>query len=250
MKTFLTSVLALLLFTASNAQVFFIEAHASARNPWILQQHHYGMSELSYETTYGLGYGMSMGYDWNKHWGFRLGFDWAEMGQNYSDGIGLPDVFGNSDVRFVEREVEFVYLYIPALMRFRQGAGPLQFVLEFGPQFGFQQDAQMRYTVDDVFVSIQEIPGEIFGQPLAASDYFKQMEVGGLVGAGLEWRLNRTFYFHGSGQVYVAATDLNSDLTRTVGEYTSSRNAAISLQAGFGVRLGYSASREWQRLAF
>ncbi len=232
---------------STQAQVFYAGPKVAYQTVWILNQNNYGLSEMDYELTGGLAYGLSLGVDWSEHWGMQFEFQFAHQGQDYRDNIGLQLILGVNDVFDVGKTVDLRYGQVPLLVRYRGGGEGASFLGLLGPQFGFRGAAEMRYTVDSTTLPVAVLPGALYPDLLTADDFFQSIDFGLAGGAGLEWTMGEYVYGRLMARFYLGLTDINAGPTRGAPEYGASRNASLGAELGFGVRIPSNPSRGWSR---
>ncbi len=244
---FFTLGLSFLSWSTVVGQVMHLGPKVAYQSVWLLNQNNYGLSEMDYKLTSGPAYGGSIGVDYGDNWGVQLEFQFAHMGQNYEDNIGLQLIYGLNDVFVVRKEVDLIYGQVPLLVRYRNGGEKAKFLGVFGPQVGIRGEATLRYFLDGDSAPFAEIPGGIYDELTGPEDFFQTLDFGLAGGAGAEFYLGSSFYFRLLGRFYVGLTDINTEPTRGAPEYAGTRNASFGLEAGFGVRFGDANPQTWTR---
>jgi hypothetical protein len=239
--------MASVLGSSAAAQVMHLGPKVAYQSVWLLNQNNYGLSEMDYELTSGPAYGGSIGVDYGDHWGVQLEFQYAHMGQNYEDNIGLQLIYGINDVFVVRKEVDLIYGQVPLLVRYRNGGEKANFLAVFGPQVGVRGEATLRYFLDGDSVPFAEIPGRIYDDLSNPDDFFESLDFGLAGGAGAEFYAGSSFYFRLLGRFYVGMSDINAEPTRRAPEYAATRNASFGLEAGVGFRIGDPNPQTWTR---
>ena len=243
-----TIILLLFLLPISiNAQVVHIGPKLAAQSVWLLNQNNYGLSEMDYKFKGGLTYGGSIGVDYGDHWGVQLDFQYAHMGQDYEDNIGLQLILGVNDVFTVRKEVDLIYSQVPLMVRYRNGGDKAAFIGLFGPQVGVRGKATLRYFADGDSIPFATLPGGLYPTLSEADEFFQSLDFGLAGGAGGEYYFGSTFYARTMFRFYLGLTDINAADTRNAPEYGSTKNFSMGVEVGFGVRFGETSKQTWTR---
>lgn len=150
----------------------------TASSTWITNQNNYGLPEMDYISTVGIGGNINVGYDFTNSLGVKLEIGLATMGQKYKDKQG--------DSTF-NREVKLKYLTIPVLFKYRTGGSIAKFYIAIGPQFNMLMTGKQTYTLNDKpFVdTLKTVSGKRFQVGLddvkerfSSSDIFARMDLG------------------------------------------------------------------------
>jgi hypothetical protein len=116
---------------------YYIGAGGSYLSTWIINQNTYGEPELEYKMTYGYGYNIIFGTDFDKHFGVKIEAGYARLGQKYDDTqYDQP----------TKRSIQFDYILIPVMMKYRVGGETAKFYVMAGPQLGMLRAANQEYT--------------------------------------------------------------------------------------------------------
>ncbi|MFH0865518.1 MAG: outer membrane beta-barrel protein [Bacteroidota bacterium] len=147
--------------------------------PWILNQNTYGEfggKELAYKFGYGSAYGIMIGYDVEKRYGFQTGIIInSSQGQKYHDTFSL---YGT-----VDREIALDYFHIPLLYKFKfplnDKANPAILNIAAGLQYGHLKKAEK--TVNGIDSVITE--------------RFNRSEIGFVLNIESDFYFANSFYF-------------------------------------------------------
>jgi len=126
--------------SAQKEKKFDIGLQAGYNNTWIINQNNYGLSELDYDSYWGLAYNLQLGYNFTNELGLFTEIGISNQGQKYDGNMDQYDV--------VEREINMSYLNIPVFFKFSYGESVARFKLLVGPQFSFLQKAEQTYILD------------------------------------------------------------------------------------------------------
>jgi hypothetical protein len=231
------------------AQVVHFGVKAGYNTSWIINQHNYGLSELDYELNLAPMFGITAGADYGRHLGFQIELNYAYMGQNYENEIGLPLFFGDTEQRKVRREVDLQYVQVPIMLRYFTGGERSRFVLLVGPQLGIRGFVEQNYFGEDSAVAFGVVPAELFEGLQDQKDYFNAIDLGIAGGFGGEFMIGEDFYFSPALRYYVGLSDINDERTQEgIDNYAASRNAYVGLHFAFGARVdGPRRPTGWRR---
>ncbi|MFI5172407.1 MAG: outer membrane beta-barrel protein [Chitinophagales bacterium] len=252
-KITLTLVLAISASLGCMAQVgLHIGAHGQFNSVWILNQDNYQLSQMDYEYKLGGAGGVSFGYNWLPNYGAQIEFNYAIMGQNYSDIVRDFSLAYNPDITnqlypvLTYRYVDLKYLQVPLLFKYMEGESKdaIKYHMYGGLQFGFLMSAEQLYTADihddgnqvDIDASIapenyvpefSQYNGTDF-QTLTANgtnlkapkvdgkDYFTGFDIGLLIDIGVDIYANDHLYFSPALRMHYGFLDMNSEPTRNL----------------------------------
>jgi hypothetical protein len=158
-------------FHALAQKGLYIGIAGSANSVWITNQNNYGLPEMDYTTTFGLGGNINIGYDFNNHIGLKLEFGVNRIGEKYKDTKG-SDIYS--------REVKLNYFNLPILFRYRTGGEIIKFYVAAGPQFNFLRSANQTYILNgkNFADTLTSISGKKFNAGLEdIKDRYNSMDV-------------------------------------------------------------------------
>lgn len=217
---------------------------------------------MDYEYKFGKLGGLTLGYNWEDNFGLQVEFNYAQMGQDYSD---IMKDFGpiqdptKPDLQtkvLTYRYVDLNYLQVPILFKYMEGdtKDAIKYQLLGGLQVGYLLSAEQLYTADvtdtdpDAQVVIPESVGPQSGVPdfkgsgnVAQVDYFQAFDIGFLLDVGADIYVSDKLYFTPSFRGYYGFFDMNAPETRNLqpaqGEnvYQWSHNAFI----GFSLAINF-----------
>ena len=257
-KTLLT--LSIILFVGAAAQAqqgIHFGFHGQMNSIWILNQNNYEYSEMDYEYKFGPNGGLTFGYNWEDNFGIQVEFNYAQMGQDYSDimkDFGPTEDPTKPDLKtkvLTYRYVDLNYLQVPMLFKYMEGdtKDAIKYQLLGGLQLGYLLSAEQTYTADitnfdpDEQKPVNEAPQS--GVPdfrgnanVSGDDYFQKLDVGLLLDVGADIYVNDKLYFSPSFRGYYGFFDINAKETRNLqpaqGEniYLASHNAYVGFSLG------------------
>lgn len=257
-KTLLT--LSIILFVGAAAQAqqgIHFGFHGQMNSIWILNQNNYEYSEMDYEYKFGPSGGLTLGYNWEDNFGIQVEFNYAQMGQDYSDimkDFGPTEDTSKPDLQtkvLTYRYVDLNYLQVPVLFKYMEGdtKDAIKYQLLGGLQFGYLLSAEQTYTADitntdpdaqqNVNIAPQSgVPDFRGNASVNGTDYFQKLDVGLLLDVGADIYVNDKLYFSPSFRGYYGFFDINAKETRNLqpaqGEniYLASHNAYIGFSLG------------------
>ena len=204
---------------------------------WIINQNNYEYSQMDYEYKYGILGGATFGYNWDENFGWQVEFNYAQMGQDYSDIIkdfGPVQDPEKPDLRekvLTYRYVDLTYLQVPVIFRYMEGdsKSAVKYQMAGGLQFGYLLNATQQYTADlddsdpDNQRPVEDAGFEaptsgvpdFKGEPnTAGTDFFTPFDIGAVVGVGADIYVNDNVYFTPQFRGYIGFFDINSKPTR------------------------------------
>ncbi|HRF76089.1 MAG TPA: porin family protein [Chitinophagales bacterium] len=257
-KTLLT--LSIILFVGAAAQAqqgIHFGFHGQMNSIWILNQNNYEYSEMDYEYKFGPTGGLTLGYNWEDNFGIQVEFNYAQMGQDYSDimkDFGPTEDTSKPDLQtkvLTYRYVDLNYLQVPVLFKYMEGdtKDAIKYQLLGGLQFGYLLSAEQTYTADIMNIDPDDqkpvntapqsgVPDFRGNASVNGTDYFQKLDVGLLLDVGADIYVNDKLYFSPSFRGYYGFFDINAKETRNLqpaqGEniYLASHNAYIGFSLG------------------
>ena len=145
-KTLLTLSIVLFVGAAAQAQQgIHFGFHGQMNSIWILNQNNYEYSEMDYEYKFGPNGGLTLGYNWEDNFGIQVEFNYAQMGQDYSDimkDFGPTEDTSKPDLQtkvLTYRYVDLNYLQVPILFKYMEGdtKDAIKYQLLGGLQLGY-----------------------------------------------------------------------------------------------------------------
>ena len=257
-KTLLTLSIVLFVGAAAQAQQgIHFGFHGQMNSIWILNQNNYEYSEMDYEYKFGPNGGLTLGYNWEDNFGIQVEFNYAQMGQDYSDimkDFGPTEDTSKPDLQtkvLTYRYVDLNYLQVPILFKYMEGdtKDAIKYQLLGGLQLGYLLSAEQTYTADVMNIDPDDQkPVDIAPQSgvhdfrgnasVNGTDYFQKLDVGLLLDVGADIYVNDKLYFSPSFRGYYGFFDINAKETRNLqpaqGEniYLASHNAYIGFSLG------------------
>ncbi|MBK7443904.1 MAG: PorT family protein [Bacteroidetes bacterium] len=257
-KSLLTLMFIVLVGAAAQAQQgIHFGFHGQMNSIWILNQNNYEFSEMDYEYKFGPTLGLTLGYNWEDNFGIQVEFNYAQMGQDYSDimkDFGPTEDPNKPDLQtkvLTYRYVDLNYLQVPVLFKYMEGDNKdaIKYQLLGGLQFGYLISAEQLYTADvtntdpDVQVPVKNAPQ--IGVPdfagnngVSGNDYFQMLDIGLMLDVGADIYVNDKLYFSPAFRGYYGFFDINAKETRELqpaqGEniYLASHNAFVGFSLG------------------
>ena len=257
-KTLLT--LSIVLFVGAAAQAhqgIHFGFHGQMNSIWILNQNNYEYSEMDYEYKFGPNGGLTLGYNWEDNFGIQVEFNYAQMGQDYSDimkDFGPTEDTSKPDLQtkvLTYRYVDLNYLQVPILFKYMEGdtKDAIKYQLLGGLQLGYLLSAEQTYTADVMNIDPDDqkpvdiapqsgVPDFRGNASVNGTDYFQKLDVGLLLDVGADIYVNDKLYFSPSFRGYYGFFDINAKETRNLqpaqGEniYLASHNAYIGFSLG------------------
>jgi hypothetical protein len=253
-KLFYTFILLIFMINADAQRGFHIGVSGAFNSIWILNQNNYGTlapfqigvvrtSEMDYKPTWGGAFGIDLGYNFGRVVGIQSGVQYSFNGQHYEDKFLGPaiigtDTFGTVGDRYVpvERDIRLSYIQVPVLVKFMTKPGRVaKFVASFGPQIGVRTTAKEEIRVaGNIYV-----PGNY---AFTSREKFKTLDVGFALNLGTEIYATDNLYFHVALANYVAVTDLNGKVLKSLGWYSQNDveyQKSFNLQTGLSVGIHY-----------
>lgn len=235
--------------------------HGEMNSIWIINQNNYEYSQMDYEYKYGILGGASFGYNWDENFGWQVEFNYAQMGQDYSDIVkdfGPVQDPEKPDLRekvLTYRHVDLTYLQVPVLFKYMEGdsKSAVKYQMIGGLQFGYLLDASQQYTADlDDSDPDNQRPVEQAGFEAPTSgvpdfkgdpntpgtSFFTPFDIGAIVGVGADIYINDKVYLTPQFRGYIGFFDINAPETRELrpsqGEnvYRASHNAYVGFSLG------------------
>ena len=257
-KTLLTLSIVLFVGAAAQAQQgIHFGFHGQMNSIWILNQNNYEYSEMDYEYKFGPNGGLTLGYNWEDNFGIQVEFNYAQMGQDYSDimkDFGPTEDTSKPDLQtkvLTYRYVDLNYLQVPILFKYMEGdtKDAIKYQLLGGLQLGYLLSAEQTYTADvmNIYPDDQKpvdiapqsgVPDFRGNASVNGTDYFQKLDVGLLLDVGADIYVNDKLYFSPSFRGYYGFFDINAKETRNLqpaqGEniYLASHNAYIGFSLG------------------
>lgn len=231
---------------------------------WIINQNNYEYSQMDYEYKYGILGGAHVGFNWDDNFGVQVEFNYAQMGQDYSDIIkdfGPVQDPEKPDLRekvLTYRYVDLTYLQVPVLFKYMEGdsKSAVKYQMVGGLQFSYLLDATQTYTadIDDTDPDNQRpveqagfnaptdgVPDFKGDASTPGTDFFVPVDIGATIGVGADIYFNDRVYLTPQFRGYIGFFDINAKETRTLrpaqGEnrYRASHNAYV----GFSLSLNF-----------
>ncbi|MBK9456958.1 MAG: PorT family protein [Bacteroidetes bacterium] len=231
--------------------------HGQMNSIWILNQNNYEYSEMDYEYKFGPNGGLTLGYNWEDNFGIQVEFNYAQMGQDYSDimkDFGPTEDTSKPDLQtkvLTYRYVDLNYLQVPILFKYMEGdtKDAIKYQLLGGLQLGYLLSAEQTYTADVMNIDPDDqkpvdiapqsgVPDFRGNASVNGTDYFQKLDVGLLLDVGADIYVNDKLYFSPSFRGYYGFFDINAKETRNLqpaqGEniYLASHNAYIGFSLG------------------
>ncbi|MBK9507664.1 MAG: outer membrane beta-barrel protein [Chitinophagales bacterium] len=257
-KTLLTLSIVLFVGAAAQAQQgIHFGFHGQMNSIWILNQNNYEYSEMDYEYKFGPNGGLTLGYNWEDNFGIQVEFNYAQMGQDYSDimkDFGPTEDTSKPDLQtkvLTYRYVDLNYLQVPILFKYMEGdtKDAIKYQLLGGLQLGYLLSAEQTYTADVMNIDPDDqkpvdiapqsgVPDFRGNASVNGTDYFQKLDVGLLLDVGADIYVNDKLYFSPSFRGYYGFFDINAKETRNLqpaqGEniYLASHNAYIGFSLG------------------
>ena len=257
-KTLLTLSIVLFVGAAAQAQQgIHFGFHGQMNSIWILNQNNYEYSEMDYEYKFGPNGGLTLGYNWEDNFGIQVEFNYAQMGQDYSDimkDFGPTEDTSKPELQtkvLTYRYVDLNYLQVPILFKYMEGdtKDAIKYQLLGGLQLGYLLSAEQTYTADVMNIDPDDqkpvdiapqsgVPDFRGNASVNGTDYFQKLDVGLLLDVGADIYVNDKLYFSPSFRGYYGFFDINAKETRNLqpaqGEniYLASHNAYIGFSLG------------------
>ena len=181
MKKIYLAILAFLMLASIPALAqkgLYLGAAVTEQSTWITNQNNYGLREMDYSMTWGLGYNLNIGWDFNDHIGVKVELGSAQFGQNYTDQLGDSAI---------TRDVKMTHFQIPVMFKYRLGGKVVKFYIAAGPQFDFLSSAKQDYAINGIAYNdtLVNMGGESFNpgsedikERFTSMDVFVRMDLG------------------------------------------------------------------------
>ena len=235
-KTLLTLSIVLFVGAAAQAQQgIHFGFHGQMNSIWILNQNNYEYSEMDYEYKFGPNGGLTLGYNWEDNFGIQVEFNYAQMGQDYSDimkDFGPTEDTSKPDLQtkvLTYRYVDLNYLQVPILFKYMEGdtKDAIKYQLLGGLQLGYLLSAEQTYTADVMNIDPDDqkpvdiapqsgVPDFRGNASVNGTDYFQKLDVGLLLDVGADIYVNDKLYFSPSFRGYYGFFDINAKETRNL----------------------------------
>lgn len=185
---------------------------------FVINQNNYGRTELEYAPTSGFAGGISVGYNFDKHFGIQIE-GWHVMeGQHYK----LSTISGVD----ITRKLDLMYNQIPLLFKYSGGGDfGTRFYFMFGPQLGFLQSAHE---------TIQG-SGPDNENRLDITSRFQKTDVGLVLDLGSDFNITHRIYMSAGLRFNYGLNDINAPAWRIRnhdGNYGPSQNAYGGVHIG------------------
>ena len=211
--------------------IWYLGVGGNFNSTWIISSNTYGEPSLNHQFSPGIVANFNLGFDYNKHFGFKTELGFATMGEK-SEGTqyGLA----------VDRTIKLNYFVFPVMMKYRTG-GKLCFYVMAGPEFALLLSATQTYTRDGVTAPPYENPqqGLIDVSKSNIKDRYTGAALCGRIDAGVEYSASRHFMFNVGLSTLYSITDLNGYAWRfhpTEGNYPISHNFYLGLNLGLNYK--------------
>ncbi len=218
--------------TVMSQKQLYIGAGGTGLSTWITNQNNYGLFEMDYAMTFGLGGNFNIGYDFTKNIGLKLEVGYTKLGQNYKDNI--------NDTAYI-RHIRLDYIQIPLLFKFKTNGEVARFYLLVGPQFGLLLNAKQTYlkndepwekNIKDLKENTYKISEETITNRFTSFDIFARLDL------GVDITLVQNLILNAGISLNYGLTDINATdwrIKNNSGEYKASHN----IYGGFNVGLCY-----------
>jgi hypothetical protein len=226
---------------AQKAKKFELGVKAGYNNTWIINQNNYGLPELDYDTYWGLGYNLQLGYNFSSDMGIFTEIGMTNQGQKY-----MGNMLHYDDVK---RTIDMKYLNVPIFFKYSYGESTARFRLLVGPQFCFLQSAEQTYIIDgeestNVLPPIEDQNGNEF-DPGAKDikDRYNSMDVAFVLDLGADiFVMPEMLYISIGFRGYYGFTDINATDYQLPNlqddKYDASHNAGGGFYLGFHYVIG------------
>lgn len=267
-KALLTLVVVIATMTMMRAQTgLHLGVQGQFNSTWILNQNSYEGSQMDYEYRFGPCGGITLGYNWLDNYGIQLEFNYASMGQYYSDLIRDYGPYQDplhptqQTAVLTYRNIDLNYIQVPVLFKYMEGdkKDAIKYHMYGGLQFGYLLSATQAYTADiDDNGKQVAIPQTVAPQSQVpvfddaynenyvitpSIDYFSKIDLGILIDIGADIYVNDKIYFTPGLRVNYGLLDINAPDTKNLnprrGEniYKASHNAFVGINLGFNFML-------------
>ncbi|MCX6245724.1 MAG: outer membrane beta-barrel protein [Bacteroidetes bacterium] len=211
---------------------WYVGGGGNVLSTFVLHNQFYGEHALLGEFTLGYAGNVNVGYDFSKHWGFKMEVGYSTMGQKFS---------GTQYTEPATLDLKLSYIMIPLLVKFRVGGEKAKFYAMGGGGVGLLMSANAEYKRNGV-------PPEAFDNPtwgkieLAQKDIKERLnKAGGFmrVDAGVEITPTKHFMIDIGLTTSFFITDLNQHdyrMTNEDGNYLIAHNMYGGLNIGLNYR--------------
>lgn len=221
MKKIITTFFSGLIFsTGLFAQGFHAGVNFQYGSVWVVNQEHYGGSELEYKLKLGAQFGLSLGYNFSEHLGVQTNINLSHQGQDYesSDSAGT-----------YVRKLDLHYMNLPVLFKFVGGASNARFYTLLGPQFAFLSKAD------------NSEPAYNGGAVQDYTERFNKTDVQIFIGLGTEITLTDVLVLNAGLHLTYGFSDINASgwqIKNHSGVYDASYNATGGINIGLHYLFG------------
>jgi hypothetical protein len=188
---------------------------------FIINQNNYGGPEYEYAPTYGYMYGLSAGYNFDKHFGLQAEGEMSKQGQHYSHE--------DMDHNILTRNVDLTYMHVPLMFKYSGGGNyPTRFYIMAGPQFSYLQSAHISVKSNEQNTS-QSVP-----------DRFVHNSVEAVLDLGSDFTIYKNLYGSAGLRFNYGFNDINAPAWRIpnlTGLYDGSQNALSGVHFGLSYML-------------
>lgn len=188
----------------------------AANLTFIINQNTYGHAEYNYAPTYHLAGGMSLGYNFDHHFGLQAELWTSHTGQNYAQDLSNGTTF--------KRAVDLYYTNIPLLFKYSGGAEyPTRFYLLFGPQISYLRKATIKIDSGDTHSMI------------TATDRFNKTDIELVLDLGSDFTIYHNLYASAGIRFNYGLNDINApdwQIKNLHGIYNASTDAWGGIHIG------------------
>lgn len=210
-KNILTALVAAGLMMTSNAhaqQGFSLSLKALPQFSFLQNSDDNDNTALSKKATFNAAFGLGAGYNFTGNMGIGLDVLYSLQGQRY-------------ELRGVEMNQKLNYVKIPVFFAYSTDASkPVSFLAKAGPQLSLRTGAKVTDTDGNELVSDKK-------------SAFESATVGGLVGAGVQFRLNKTLFLTTTARLDYDFTNADDNsYSSTAATRATTHNMTTGLEVG------------------
>ena len=186
--------------------------------------------ELDVSRTFGMGYGLNLGYGFNERHGIRVGAFKSTQGQKYitSEEFTLLPA--------ARSEILSEYLQVPVLYRYNGNLNisNTAFLLTVGPQFGMLQKVSGNmYAGSGLIADSSTIPTSILLKPSQdLKSFYNSLDISGQLGIGMIARFSKKFHMNAMLNFSYSLQDIES-VNLKIPNRAATRNGIVALSVSF-----------------
>ncbi len=171
------------LHTSPRTNWYYLGFTSSFNNTYIVDAKAIKSNSLSYESTFGISYGIQAGYIFSKHWGMEVAWllnSWE--GQNYRNA----NLYGRTtDLNYTEKSIALTYSQVPLLVQYKvpKFSGLLNTPVNFNLTFGGEYGRLIAFRMDNEKEDVQ------------SNELFRRSEIAGVLGFDYDFFVTKPVFY-------------------------------------------------------